>query len=133
MHYKVPGTTSQVNEDTFAVDLGRVDGDAERRIVEAGPRGRVELPAVPRTAEDKSRRNGVAARPARDPLLHRPEAERTAVVRTAVAHAAKLPTRRHNADLTSFHPVNDVTVPLQIGERADVVPAHAGTSPRRSP
>jgi hypothetical protein len=133
MYYKVPGTTSQVNEDTLAVDLGRVDSDAERRIVEAGTRDRVELPAVPGTAQDKSPRDVVAARPTRDARLDGPETERTAVVGTAVAHAAKLAAHRHDTHLTSFHPGDGVAVSLEIGERADVVPAHAGTSPRRLP
>jgi hypothetical protein len=134
MYYKVPGTTSQVNEDAFAVDLGRVDSDAERRVVEAGARGRIELPAMPGTAQDQLPSEVVAARPPRDALLDGPETERTPMMRTAVAHAAKLPTHRHDAYLTSFHSGDDMTVSLEVGERADVVPgAHAGTSPRRSP
>src|SRR6266498_1592840 len=134
MYYKVPGTTLQVNENTLAVDLGRVDSDAERRIVEAGTRDRVELPAVPGTAQDQLPSEVVATRPPRDALLDGPETERTAMVRTAVAHAAKLPTHRHDADLTPFHSGYDVAVSLEIGERADVVPAaHAATRPRRSP
>jgi hypothetical protein len=133
MYYKVPGTTSQVNADTLAVDLGWVDSDAKRRIVEAGARGRVELPAVPGTAQDEVSGHVVPTWLAYDAVLHGPEAERTAVVRTAVAHAAKLAPNRHDADLTSFHPGNDMAVSLEIGERAHVVPAHAGTSPRRLP
>ena len=133
MYYKVPGATSQVNEDTLAVDLGRVDSDAERRIVEAGARGRIELPAVPGTTQDKSPRDVVPTWLACDAVLHGPEAQRTAVVRTAVAHAAKLPTHRHDTYLASFYSRDDVAVSLEIGERADVVPAHAGTRPRRSP
>jgi hypothetical protein len=133
MYYKVPGTTSQINEDTVAVQLGRVDSDAQRRIVEAGARGRIELPAVPGTAQDQLPGEVVAARSAPDSLLDGPDTQRTAVVRTAVAHPAKLAPNRHDADLTSFHPGNDMAVSLEIGERAHVVPAHAGTSPRRLP
>jgi len=134
MYYKVPGTTSQVNEDTLAVDLGRVDSDAERRVIEAGARDRVELPAVPGTAQDQLPSEVVAARSARESLLDGPETERTAVVRTAVAHAAKLATHCHDADLAPFHPGDDMAVSLEIGERAHVVPgAHAETRPRRSP
>jgi len=55
------------------------------------------------------------------------------MVRTAVAHAAKLATHRYDADLTSFHSGDDMAVSLEISERAHVVPAHAGTRPRRSP
>jgi hypothetical protein len=54
-------------------------------------------------------------------------------VGTAVAHAAKLAAHSHDTHLTSFHSGDDVAVSLEIGERADVVPAHAGTSPRRLP
>jgi hypothetical protein len=133
MHYKVLWTTSYVNQDSALDGLGRVDRDAQRGIVEAGTCKRVELPAVPGTAKDNSPRDVVGARLARDALLHGPEAERAAVVRTTVAHAAELPTHCHDADLASFHPGDDVTVPLEISERAHVVPAHAGTSPRRSP
>jgi hypothetical protein len=134
MYYKVPGTTSQVNEDTLAVDLGRVDSDAKRRIVEAGTRDRIELPAVPGTAEDKCPCDVVAARPPDDTVLNGPKAERTAVVRTAVAHAAKLAPYGNDPDFTPFHSGDDVAVPLEVDERAHVVPAaHAGTSPRRSP
>jgi hypothetical protein len=134
MYYKVPGTTSQVNEDALAVDLGRVDSDAERRVVEAGARGRIELPAMPGTAQDRLPTEVVATRPPRNALLHGPEAQRTAVVGTAVAHAAKLAAHRHDADLTPFHPGDDMAVSLEIGERADVVPAaHAAMSPRRLP
>jgi hypothetical protein len=133
MYYKVPGTTSQVNEDAPAVDLGLVNNDAERRIVEAGARGRIELPAVPGTAQDQLPGEVVAARPPGDTVLHGPEAERTAVVGTAVAHAAKLPTHRHDTYLAPFYSRDDMTVPLEVSERAHVVPAHAGTSPRRSP
>jgi hypothetical protein len=134
MHYKVLGTTSYVNQDSAVDGLGRVDGDAQRGIVEAGTCERVELPAVPGTTEDQLIREVVAARPPGDAALHGPEAERTAVVRTAIAHAAKVAPHRYDADLTSFHPGNYMAVPLEIGERADVVPvAHAGTRPRRSP
>jgi hypothetical protein len=134
MYYKVPGTTSQINEDTLAVDLGRVDSDAEPRIIEAGARGRIELPAVPGTAQDQLIRDVVAARPPGDAVLHGPEAERTAVMRTAVAHAAKLPTHRHDTHLASFYSGDDMPVSLEVGERAHVVPAaHAATRPRRSP
>jgi hypothetical protein len=134
MYYKVPGTTSQVNEDTLAVDLGRVNSDAERRVIEAGTRDRVELPAVPGTAQDQLIRDVVDTRPPGDALLDGAEAERTAVVGTAVAHTAKLAAHCHDADLTSFHSSYDVAVLLEVGERADVVPAaHAATRPRRSP
>src|SRR6266545_1702409 len=134
MYYKVPGTTLQVNENTLAVDLGRVDSDAERRIVEAGTRDRVELPAVPGTAKDQLIREVVAARHPDDAVLHGPEAEQTAAVGTAVAHAAKLPAHRHDADLTSFHSGHDMAISLEVGERAHVVPAaHVATRPRRSP
>jgi hypothetical protein len=134
MYYKVPGTTSQVNENTVAVDPGRVDSDPERGVVEAGPRDRVELPAVPGTAQDQLPTEVVATRPPRDALLDGPEAERTTMVGTAVAHAAQLATYCHDADLTPFHAGDDVTVSLEVGERADVVPAaHAAMSPRRSP
>jgi hypothetical protein len=126
MYYKVPGTTSQVNEDAAIRSLGRVNGDAERGIVEAGACGGVELPAVPGAAQDQLTRDVVAARPAREAVLNGPEAERPAVMRAAVAHAAKLPTHRHDADLTSFHSSDDMAVSLEIGERAHVVPgAHA--------
>jgi hypothetical protein len=134
MYYKVPGTTSQVNEDTLAVDPGRVDSDAERRIVEAGTCGRIELPAVPGTAQDQLIRDVVAARPSGDAVLHGPETERTPMMRTAVAHAAKLPTHRHDTYLASFNPGDDMALSLEVGERAHVVPAaHAAMSPRRSP
>jgi cell pole-organizing protein PopZ len=130
MYYKVLGTTSQVNEDTLAIDLGRVDSDAERRIVEAGARGRIELPAVPGTPQDQLPSEVVAARPPCDALLDGPETERTPMMRAAVAHAAKLPTHRYDADLTSFDPGDDVAVSLEIGERAHVVPAaHGFTGP----
>jgi hypothetical protein len=48
------------------------------------------------------------------------------MMRAAVAHAAKLASHRHDADLASFHSGDDMTVSLEIGERAHVVPgAHA--------
>jgi hypothetical protein len=133
MHYKVLWTTSYVNQDSAVDSLGRVDRDAQRGIVEAGTCKRVELPAVPGAAQDQRPREVVTTRATRDALHNRPEAERATMVGAAIANAAKFAVYRHDADLPSFHSRHDVTVPLEIGERADVVPAHAGTSPRRSP
>jgi hypothetical protein len=133
MYYKVPGTTLYVNQDSAVGRLGRVDGNAERGIVEAGTGNRVELPAVPGAAQDMSPREVVPAGAASEALLHGPQAERTAVVRTAVAHAAKLAPYGDDAELTPFHAGDDVAVPLEVDERADVVPGHAETRPRRSP
>jgi hypothetical protein len=133
MYYKVPGTTSQVNEDALAVDLRRVDSDAKRRVVEAGARGRVELPAVPGTAQDEVSRHVVSTWLACDAVFDGPEAQRPTVVGTAVAHAAKLAAHSHDTHLTSFHSGDDMAVSLERRERAHVVPAHAGTRPRRSP
>jgi hypothetical protein len=65
MYYKVLGTTSYVNENAVAVDLGRVDSDAERGIVQAGTCERVELPAVPGTAQNERIRDVVTRQVAR--------------------------------------------------------------------
>ena len=89
---------------------------------------------MPGATKDQLIRDVVGPWPAREAVLHGPEAERPAVMRAAVAHAAKLVSNRDDADLTSFHTGNDMAVPLEIGERADVVPgAHAAATPRRSP
>jgi hypothetical protein len=88
---------------------------------------------VPGTAQDQLPGEVVAARSAPDSLLDGPDAQRTAVVRTAVAHAAKLPTHRHDTYLASFYSRDDMAVSLEVGERANVVPAaHAAMSRRRS-
>jgi hypothetical protein len=133
MHYKVPAITSYVNEDAAALCLGRINGDAHRVVVEASARGRIELPAVPRTAEDALPGQGVPAGIPGDARTDRAETERAAVMRAAVADAAKLAVHADDPDLTALDPGDDVSVALELGDRADVLPAHARARLSRSP
>ncbi len=131
MHYKVPAT---VNEHAAAFRLRRVDGDANGVVVETAAGGRVELPAMPGTAEDALAGELVAARLARDALADGSEAERAAVVRAAISHAAQLAADRDDADLAPLDAGDHMPVALEIGDRADVLPgAHARARPSRSP
>ena len=133
MHYKVPAITSYVNEHTAAFCFRRIDGDPHGLIVEALACRRIELPAVPGAAEDARAGECVAAWLAADTLPDGPQAERAAVVRTAVAHATQLAVDRDDPDLTPSDPGDDAAVALEVGDRADVLPAHARASPSRSP
>jgi hypothetical protein len=133
MHYKVPAITSYVNEDAAAFRLGAIDGDAHRVVVEAAAGGRIELPAVPRTAQDALPGQGVPARIPGDARTDRAETERAPVMRAAVADAAKLAVHTDDPDLTTLDPGDDVPVTLELGDRADVLPAHARARPSRSP
>ena len=133
MHYKVPAITLYVNEHTAAFCFRRIDGDPHGLIVEALAGGRIELPAVPGAAEDARAGQCVAAGLSADTLPDCPQAEWAAVMRTAIAHAAQLAVHRDDADLTPSDPGDDVAVALEVGDRADVLPAHARASPSRSP
>jgi hypothetical protein len=133
MHYKVPAITSYVNEDAAAFCLGRINGDAHRVVVEAAAGGRIELPAVPRAAEDALPGQGVPAGIPGDARTDRAETERAAVMRAAVANGAKLAVHADDPDLTALDPGDDVAVALELGDRADVLPAHARARPSRSP
>jgi len=133
MHYKVLATTSYVNEDAAAFCLGAIDGDAYRVVVEAAAGGRIELPAVPRTAQDALPGQGVPAGIPGEARTDRAETERAAVMRAAVADAAKLAVHTDDPDLTPLDPSDDVPVALELGERADVLPAHTRARPSRSP
>jgi hypothetical protein len=133
MHYKVPAITSYVNENAAALCLGRINGDAHQVVVEAAAGGRIELPAVPRTAEDALPGQGVPAGIPSDARTDRAETERAAVMRAAVADATELAVRADDSDLTALDPGDDVPVALEFGNRADVLPAHARARPSRSP
>jgi len=133
MHYKVPAITLYVNEHTAVFRLGPINGHPHGVVVETAAGGRVELPAVPGAAQDTLVAKPVAARIARDALANGPEAERAAVVWTAVADAAQLPVHRDHPNLAPSDPRDDVAVALEVGDRADVLPAHARASPSRSP
>src|SRR3954454_3810389 len=52
MHYKVPAITSYVNEHAAGFCLHLVDGHPHGVVIETPARGRIELPPMPRTAED---------------------------------------------------------------------------------
>jgi hypothetical protein len=125
MHYKVPAIASYVNKDATVLRLGRIDRDAHRVVVDTPAGGRIELPAVPGAAEDEPAGQLVLARPSVYALADRAEAERAAVVRAAVPHAVKLAAHVDDADLASADPGDDVAVALEVGDRADVLPAHA--------
>jgi hypothetical protein len=134
MHYKVPAIALYVNKHAPALRLRRVDRDAHRGVVEAASGGRVELPSVPGTAEDALAGELIAAGLAAHSLAHGAEAERAAVVGATVANPAQLAVHADNPDLPTPDPGDDVTVALQVGERADVVPlGHARVRPSRSP
>jgi len=134
MHYKVPAITSYVNEHTTGFRLRRVDGNPHRVVVETASGDRVELPPMPRAAQDGLAAELVAARIARDAFADRPEAEGAAVVRAAISNSAQLPGDRDDPDLATVDAGNHTAVALEIGDRADVLPgAHARARPSRSP
>src|SRR6187551_1805904 len=133
MHYKVPAITSYVNEHTIAFRFRRIDGDAHVRIVEALACNGIELPAVPGAAEDGRAHQFVAAGRSADTLPDSPQAERAAMVGAAIAHAAQLAVHCDDPDLAAPDPRDDVAVAFEVGDRADVLPAHVRASPSRSP
>lgn len=123
-----------LDEDAAAYGLRRIDGDAHGIVVEAAAARRVELPAVPRAAEDVGARERIAAGVPRYTLAHAAEAERAAVMRAAVADSAELSVHGDDADFPPAHTRDDVPVALQVDDRPDVVPvAHARASPSRWP
>ena len=76
----------------------------------------------------------VAAWLAAQPGDNGAEAEGTAVMRTAVPDSARLAVDEDDAHLAACDPCDQAPLPLQFGERADVVPlAHVLTRPSRSP
>jgi hypothetical protein len=132
MHYKVPAITSYVNEHAAAFRLSRIDGDANGVVVEAAPRGRVELPPMPGTAQDTLATELIATRLARDALADSSEAEGSAVVRAAISNSAQFSADRENPDLAPVDAGDHMAV--EIGDRADILPgAHARARPSRSP
>ena len=134
MYYKVPAITSYVNEDAIAFGFRRIDGDAHGRFVEALASGRVELPPVPRAAQDALAGELIASWLAGYALPDGPEAERAAVVRAAVSDSAQLATDRNDPNLASADTRDHMAVALEIRDRADVLPgAHARARPSRSP
>ena len=134
MHYKVPAITSYVNEHAAAFRLSRIDGDANGVVVEAAPRGRIELPPMPGTAQDTLATELIATRLARDALADSPEAEGAAVVRAAISNPAQFSADRENPDLAPVDAGDHMAVALEIGDRADILPgAHARARPSRSP
>ena len=134
MHYKVPAITSYVNEHAAAFRLSRIDGDANGVVVEAAPRGRIELPPMPGTAQDTLATELIATRLARDALADSSEAEGSAVVRAAISNSAQLSADRENPDLAPVDAGDHMAVALEIGDRADILPgAHARARPSRSP
>ena len=89
---------------------------------------------MPGAAQDGRAGQLVGAWLAHQPLLDRAEAERAAVVRTAVAHAPEPAGHTDDSDLTTLHAGDDSALALEVGDRSDVVPAHAAAwSPSRSP
>src|SRR5688500_17804216 len=118
-----------LDQNAAVLDPRRVDGCAEGRLVHAGTGLEVELPAVPGAAQDAAAGELVDARAARHPLAHRAEAERPAVVRTAVADPVQGAARfRHDPYLAPRDARDHAPVALEVGRRADVVPvrAHSG-------
>jgi hypothetical protein len=134
MHYKVPAITSYVNEHTAAFRLRRVNGYPHGVVVETVAGSRVELPPMPRAAQNTLTAEFVAAGPARDALANGPEAEGAAVVRAAIPDSAQLTADRDDPDLASLDAGDHMPVALEIGDRADVLPgAHPLARPSRSP
>src|SRR5919106_3928597 len=121
-----------LDQHAAGLDPRRVHGGAEGRLVEADAGLEVELPAVPRAAQDAAAGELVDTRAARHPLPHGPEAERPAVVRAAVADPVQGAVRlRDDPDLAPRQAGDDVAVALQVGGRADVVPlSHASWAGR---
>jgi hypothetical protein len=89
---------------------------------------------MPGTAQDTLAAELIPARLARDALANSPEAEGSAVVRTAISNSAQFSAHRENPDLAPVDTGDHMAVALEIGDRADVLPgAHALARPRRSP
>jgi hypothetical protein len=134
MHYQVPAITSYVNEHAAGFCLHLVDGHPHGVVIETPARGRIELPPMPRTAQDGLTTELVAAGLAGDALADSPEAEGAAVVRAAISDSAQLTANRDDADLAPLEASDQMSVALEIGDRADVLPgAHARARPSRSP
>src|SRR5206468_12912561 len=134
MHDKVPAITSYVNQHSSAFCLRRIDGDAHGVVVEAAAGGWIELPAVPRAAEDARGSELVLTWIADDALADGAETDRSAVMRAAIPHSAQLAVHEDDADLPSPDTRDDVPLALEVGDRTDVVPiAHAWARPSRSP
>jgi hypothetical protein len=134
MHYKVPAITLYVNEHTTGFRLRRVNGNPHGVVVETAAGDRVELPPMPRTAQDGLAAELVAAGLAGDALADSPEAEGAAVVRAAISDSAQLTADRDDADLAPLEAGDHMAVALEIGDRADVLPGtHARARPSRSP
>jgi len=134
MHYKVPVITSYVNQHSAALRLRRIDRHPHGVVVEAAAGDRVELPPMPRAAQNTLAAELVAARMARDALANGPEAEGTAVVRAAISDSPQLAADRDDPDLAALDAGDYMAVALEIGDRADVLPgAHARARPSRPP
>src|SRR5918994_3569994 len=122
-HEAAPHTATRalgLDQDAAALDARRVDGRAKRRLVHAGAGLEIELPAVPWTPQNPAAGELVDPRAARHPLAHRAEAERPAVVRTAVADPVQGAARlRHDPYVTPRDARDHAPVALEVGRRAD--------------
>jgi hypothetical protein len=114
--------------------VSRVDGNAHGRLVETDACARVELPSVPWTTENALTTDGITAGLTPHPRDDRAEAERSAVVGTAVADATWLAVDEEDADLAAADARDQAPLALELRERTDIVPlAHVRTRPSRSP
>jgi hypothetical protein len=91
-------------------------------------RSQVKLPAVPRATQDGAAAGLVASRSSRFARPHRAEAQRRAVMRTAVADRAELSAHVEHTDLAAADTRDHAAVALDRVVRANVGPlAHAAT------
>ena len=121
---------SSLNVYPPVLDPHVVDRDAKRGLVEANARLEIELPTVPGAAKDAAAGKLVAAGRAGHTLADRPQAERTAVMRTAIAKAVKRAIGRvsYDADLAALDPRHHPPGKLELLDGTDVVPlAHRPT------
>jgi hypothetical protein len=128
--------SSGLHEHPPTLDPRGVHGRAHLRIIEATPGREVELPAVPRAAEDGASRELVPSRRPGLPLPDAAEAEWAAVMRAAVADAVEGARARFadDAHLASADAGDDTALPHELLDGADVdPPAHERMRPSRSP
>jgi hypothetical protein len=112
-----------LDENASLLDAHGVDRGAEGRLVEAHPGLDVELPAVPRAAENAAAGEPVAARLALHSLVESSQAERPPVVRAAVSETVQGAVGpRDDAHVAPADPGGQPPVALEVGSGADVHP-----------